>query len=77
MGLAYMDTDLLESLEFNNAGAEDIARGSRKFHMATPQYELLAGMTEAIGLIADTGAEYAEYFEDELHGLAGRRRDVS
>ena len=31
---------------------------------------------EAINLIADTGAEYAECFEDELVGLEGRRRNV-
>lgn len=76
MGLAYMDEKLLAGLEFNNAGAEDIAEGSRKFHMATPQYEFLAGMTEAINMIADTGAEYADCFEDELKGLEGRRRNV-
>ncbi len=76
MGLIYMNTDLLESLDFNNAGAEDIAHGSRKFHMATPQYEFLAGLTEVVNFIADTGAEYAEFFEDELEGLEGRRRNV-
>ncbi len=76
MGLCYMDEKLLGSLDFNNAGAEDISQGSRKFHMATPQYEFLAGMTAAINLIADTGVEYAECFEDELEGLTGRRRNV-
>ena len=76
MGLAYMDEKLLASLDFNNAGAEDISEGSRKFHMATPQYEFLAGMTEAINLIVDTGSRYAECFEEELEGLTGRRRNV-
>ena len=76
MGLCYMDSKLLASLDFNNAGAEDISEGSRKFHMATPQYEFLAGMTEAINLIADTGSEYEDCFEEELQGLTGRRRKV-
>lgn len=76
MGLCYMDSKLLGSLDFNNAGAEDISEGSRKFHMATPQYEFLAGMTAAIDMIAETGAQYADFFEDELKGLEGRRRNV-
>lgn len=76
MGLAYMDEKLLASLSFNNAGAEDIAEGSRKFHMGTPQYELMCGMIEAVNFIADIGEKYADCFEDELQGLEGRRRNV-
>ena len=76
MGLAYMDEKLLAALPFNNAGAEDIAEGSRKFHMGTPQYELMCGMIEAVNFIADIGGRYADHFADELRGLAGRRRNV-
>lgn len=76
MGLIYMNSELLESLDFNNAGAEDVSHGSRKFHMATPQYELLCGMTEAVNFIADLGAGYTEYFANELTGLEGRRKNI-
>lgn len=76
MGLIYMDEKLLASLPFNNAGAEDIAEGSRKFHMGTPQYEQMSGMIEAINFIASIGEEYAEFFEEELQGLEGRRKNV-
>ena len=76
MGLVYMDKELLARLPFNNAGAEDIAEGSRKFHMGTPQYELMAGMIAAVDFIAGIGAQYEEFFDEELQGLTGRRRHV-
>ena len=71
-----MKKDLIEEMGFYNVMCEDIATGPRRFHMGTPQYELLVGMSEAVNFIATVGGRYAECFEDELDGLSGRRRRV-
>ena len=76
LGVIYMKKDLIEEMGFYNVMAEDIATGPRRFHMGTPQYELLTGMTEAVNFIASVGEKYAECFGDELEGLTGRRRYV-
>ena len=76
VGVIYMKKDLIEKMGFYNVMAEDIATGPRRFHMGTPQYELLTGVTEAVNFIASVGEQYAECFEDELEGLTGRRRNV-
>jgi cysteine desulfurase family protein (TIGR01976 family) len=76
VGVIYMKKELIEKLEFYNVMADDIATGPRRFHMGTPQYELLVGVTEAVNFIASVGEEYAECFEDKLTGLTGRRRNV-
>lgn len=76
VGVVYMRKDLIEELDFYNVMCDDIATGPRRFHMGTPQYELLAGVIEAVNFIASVGEEYAECFEDKLKGLTGRRRNV-
>ncbi|MDO4517764.1 MAG: cysteine desulfurase-like protein [Bacillota bacterium] len=76
VGVIYMKKELIESLDFYNVMCEDIATGPRRFHMGTPQYELLAGVIEAVNFIASVGEEYAPCFEDKLVGLAGRRKNV-
>lgn len=76
LGVIYMKKDLIEEMGFYNVMCEDIATGPRRFHMGTPQYELLTGMTEAVNFIASVGEEYADCFEEELEGLTGRRRNV-
>ncbi len=76
LGVIYMKKDLIEELGFYNVMCEDIATGPRRFHMGTPQYELLTGMTEAVNFIASVGEEYADCFEEKLAGLTGRRRNV-
>ena len=76
IGVIYMKKDLIEEMGFYNVMCEDIATGPRRFHMGTPQYELLVGMSEAVNFIATVGGRYAECFEDELDGLSGRRRRV-
>ena len=76
VGVIYMKKDLIEKLGFYNVMAEDIATGPRRFHMGTPQYELLVGVTEAINFIASVGEEYAKCFVDKRAGLTGRRRNI-
>ena len=71
IGVIYMKKDLIEEMGFYNVMCEDIATGPRRFHMGTPQYELLVGMSEAVNFIATVGGRYAECFEDELDGLSG------
>ncbi len=75
-GVIYLKSDYIKSLDFNNVKCDDIAEGGRRFHMGTPQYEVLAGITAAVNFIAGEGEKYAEFFEDELSGLSGRRRNV-
>ncbi len=75
-GVIYLKKEYIESLNFNNVKCDDIAEGGRRFHMGTPQYETLAGITAAVNFIAAEGEKYAEYFEEELQGLTGRRRNV-
>ena len=75
-GVIYLKKEYIASLDFNNTMCDDIAEGGRRFHMGTPQYETLAGVTAAVNFIADEGEKYAEYFEDELKGLTGRRRNI-
>ncbi|WP_428257988.1 cysteine desulfurase-like protein [Gallibacter sp. Marseille-QA0791] len=76
MGVIYLRKELIDSLDFNNAGADDISEGARKFHMGTPQYEHLCGIRAAIDFIASIGEKYVSDFADELEGLEGRRRNV-
>ena len=76
VGVIYMKKELIQKLDFYNVMCEDIATGPRRFHMGTPQYELLSGVIEAVNFIADIGKDYADCFEEELDGLAGRRRNV-
>ena len=76
VGVIYMKKELIQKLDFYNVMCEDIATGPRRFHMGTPQYELLSGVIEAVNFIADIGKDYTDCFEEELDGLAGRRRNV-
>ena len=76
MGLIYLKKEHMEALDFNNAGAPDIAEGARQFHMGTPQYEHLRGCEAAVDFIASIGEKYVEYFEDEVKDLEGRRKYV-
>ena len=76
VGVIYMKKDLIEKMKFYNVMADDIKTGPRRFHMGTPQYELLTGVTEAVDFIASVGEDYADCFEEELAGLTGRRKNV-
>ena len=76
VGVIYMKKDLIEKMKFYNVMADDIKTGPRRFHMGTPQYELLTGVTEAVNFIASVGEDYADCFEEELAGLTGRRKNV-
>ncbi|BFL48454.1 cysteine desulfurase-like protein [Lactonifactor longoviformis] len=76
MGVIYMKKEHIASLDFNNAKCDDISEGSRKFHMGTPQYESLKGITEAVNFIASIGEQYTECFAEQLGTLTGRRKAV-
>lgn len=76
VGVIYMRKDLIEELDFYNVMCDDIATGPRRFHMGTPQYELEAGVIEAVNFIASEGEKYADCFPEKLEGLTGRRRNV-
>ena len=76
MGMIYMKKELLARVDFNNVKADDIRTGARRLHMGTPQYESLVGITAAVDYIASLGEKYAEYLEEEIKGLSGRRKNV-
>ena len=76
MGVIYLKKEIIARLDFNNAKADDIKEGARKFHMGTPQYEQLCGIREAVNFIASLGEKYADEFIDELRGLDGRRKNI-
>lgn len=76
VGIIYLKKKLIDTLEFNNAGADDISKGVRKFHMGTPQYELLCGVREAIDFIASIGEKYINFFLDETKNIEGRRKNI-
>lgn len=75
-GVIYLRKEHIAALDFNNVGCDDIAEGGRRFHMGTPQYETLAGITAAVEFIAAEGEKYVSFFEEELSGLSGRRRNI-
>lgn len=76
MGVIYLRKEIIDSMDFNNADADDIQEGARQFHMGTPQYEQLCGIREAINFIASIGEKYADDFADEVKNLSGRRKNV-
>lgn len=76
IGVIYMKKELIEELDFYNVGCDDVATGARRFHMGTPQYELLVGVTEAVNFIASVGENYIDVFRDRVKGLDGRRKHV-
>ena len=75
-GAIYLKKEYIASLDFNNVKCDDIAEGGRRFHMGTPQYEVLAGITAAVNYIASVGEQYVQYFEEETKGLSGRRKNI-
>ena len=84
MGLAYMNSELLESLDFNNAGAEDISEGSekkimkeiRKSGTAFVKYGTIEDLSHAVGqaqrsVFAITDDQFAKTILNEIN--AGKR----
>ncbi len=56
--------------------ADDNIEMPWKFETGTPAMELACGAAEAVEFIADLGKHHEKFFEEELKGLTGRRRDV-
>ena len=76
MGVIYLKKEIIADLDFNNANADDIKEGARKFHMGTPQYEQLCGIKEAVNFISSLGEKYSDDFAAETRTLKGRRKNV-
>lgn len=76
MGVIYMKKEQIARLAFNNVNTDDVQSGARRFHMGTPQYESLVGITEAVNFIASVGETYSEYFSEQVKGLSGRRKNI-
>lgn len=76
LGVIYINKEFLERVEFYNVQTDDLD-GIRKFHFGTPPFELICGTAAAVTFIASVGANYEDYFSNELKGLEGRRRSIA
>ncbi len=76
LGILYVDQSIGEKIRTVRVMADDNTEMPFKLETGTPAMELAAGAAEAVEFIADIGARHAEFFEEELKGLMGRRRNV-
>lgn len=75
-GAMYVRKELGEKLDSVRIAVSDYAELPYKLEAGTPAIESASGAAEAVRFIADIGAKYAEYFEEELGALSGLRRNV-
>jgi len=76
LGVMYIKKEVGEKVKTIRVIADDNCDMPWKFETGTPAMELASGAAEAVEFIADLGARHAEFFEEELIGLSGRRRNV-
>lgn len=76
LGIMYIQKDLGDRVRSLRVMAYDNEHTPHKFETGTQAMELTAGAVEAVEFIADIGQKHAAFFEKELSGLTGRRRDV-
>jgi selenocysteine lyase/cysteine desulfurase len=72
----YVKKDVGDKIKTVRVMADDNCDMPWKLETGTPAMELACGAAEAVEFIADLGARHAEFFEEELKGLTGRRRNV-
>ena len=75
-GAMYVRKELGDKLNSVRVMVSDYAEMPYKLEAGTPAIESAAGAAEAIRFIADIGADYAPYFEEELGSLSGLRRNI-
>lgn len=76
LGVMYIKKSVGEKVKTLRVMADDNTDMPWKFETGTPAMELASGAAEAVEFIADLGQRHADYFEEELAGLTGRRRNV-
>lgn len=76
LGVVYVKTSVMDRLNTIRVLALDNTLAPEKFEIGTPSFEAICGAAEAVEFIADLGAKYTESFEEQLKGLAGRRKNI-
>ncbi|MEL7625121.1 MAG: cysteine desulfurase-like protein [Clostridiales bacterium] len=76
LGVVYAKTSVMDRLNTIRVLALDNTLAPEKFEIGTPSFEAICGAAEAVEFIADLGAKYTDSFEEQLKGLAGRRKNI-
>ena len=75
-GVMYIKKEVGEKIKSIRVIAYDNGETPHKFETGTPDSEVVMGAAECVEFIADIGERHACFFEDEIKGLTGRRRNV-
>jgi len=76
IGILYAKAEVGEKINPIRVMANDNTEIPDKFEIGTLPMELACGAAAAVDFIADIGRVHEKYFEEELSGLTGRRRQV-
>jgi len=76
MGVMYAKEEALQKLRTLRVLADDNTLPPQKFETGTPNFEHICGCAAAIDFIADVGQKHEEFFQEELKGLSGKRKNV-
>ncbi|HWQ78256.1 MAG TPA: cysteine desulfurase-like protein [Anaerovoracaceae bacterium] len=76
IGILYAKASVGEKIDPIRVMANDNTEIPDKFETGTLAMELASGAAAAVDFIADLGRVHEQYFETELSGLAGRRRQI-
>ncbi len=76
IGVIYAKKSVGEKVKTVRVMADDNMDMPFKFETGTNAMELACGAAEAVEFIADIGKMHETYFESELVGLEGRRRNI-
>ncbi|NLY82395.1 MAG: cysteine desulfurase-like protein [Clostridiales bacterium] len=76
VGVMYVKKEVGEKVKTVRVMAYDNEETPHKFETGTPDSELVMGAAECVEFLADIGERHTKYFEDEIIGLTGRRRNV-
>lgn len=75
-GIMYVKKEVGDKIKSVRVMASDNTEMPFKMETGTPAIELACGAAETVEFIAAIGERHAQYFETELKGLSGRRRNV-
>lgn len=76
MGVMYAKAETLQKVRTLRVLADDNTMPPEKIETGTPNFEHICGCAAAVDFIADVGRRHEEFFQDELNGLSGKRKDV-
>lgn len=76
MGVMYVKEEVADKVRTIRVLADDNTMTPEKFESGTPNYEHICGCAGAVDFIADIGEKHEEFFEEELKGLSGKRKNI-